>query len=78
MSQLGSLLVSFADVLKRSAPPYPYPSSFTVWNVRVILKTSEKETDFLENWGIKNFRQVPNQIVDLVIIFFFKKTIEEK
>jgi len=40
--------------------------------VRLTLKTSEKETGFLENQGIENLRQVPNEIFDLVIPFFKK------
>jgi len=41
--------------------------------VRLTLKTSEKDTGFLENWGIENFRQVPNQIFDLVIPILKRK-----
>jgi len=45
--QFGSLPVSFSETLKRSAPPYPSPP--ILLGVRLTLKTSEKETGFLEN-----------------------------
>ena len=69
--QFGSLPVSFVTLKGGQHHPTPLPrSSSTVGSVRLTLKTSEKETGFLENQGIENFRQVPNEIFDLVIPFF--------